>query len=157
MKIHPVHPMLVHAPIACWLLTSFFDALAIATQGDFFWQVAALMAAVGVAAGALAAMAGAMDFSRAQSQAPKLVLAHASLMSGAWVLALVSLIGRVNASYQAILPAPWWAVTASATAVLLMIVGAWCGGEMVYGRGIGVDRARNGGERAASEANERNM
>lgn len=147
--------MLVHAPIACWLLTSFFDVLAIALHSDFFWQVAALMAALGVAAGAFAAMAGAMDFSRAQSQAPKLVLAHASLMSGAWLLALVSLIGRVSAGYQAILPAPWWAVAAAATAVLLMVAGAWCGGEMVYGRAIGVDRASSAGATPNSETSER--
>jgi len=27
-----------------------------------------------------------------------------------------------------------------ATALVLMIAGAWCGGEMVYGKGVGVSR-----------------
>lgn len=147
--------MLVHLPIACWVLISFFDILAIALHADFFWQVAALMAALGVAAGAFAAMAGAMDFARAHNEAPRLVLTHASLMSGAWLLALISLMGRVSAGYQAILPPPWWAVVAAATTVLLMIVGAWCGGEMVYGRGIGVDHVASPGETSKSKTSER--
>jgi uncharacterized membrane protein len=138
MNPHPVHPMLVHAPIACWVLTSLFDATALAFKADFFWQSAALMSAIGVAAGALAATAGAMDFAPAQAKAPKLAVTHASLMSGAWILATIGLIGRVGGDYQAILPPPWWAIAASAAAFLTMIAGAWCGGEMVYGRAIGV-------------------
>jgi uncharacterized membrane protein len=130
--------MLVHAPIACWALTPFCDALALALGVNFFWQAAALMAAIGVAAGALAATAGAMDLTRAQAKAPKLAIAHASLMSSAWVLATIGLIGRVGADYQAILPAPWWAIAAGGAAFVIMIAGAWCGGEMVYGHAIGV-------------------
>jgi uncharacterized membrane protein len=130
--------MLVHAPIACWTLTSFFDVMALALNTDFFWQSAALMAAVGVGAGALAATAGAMDLTAAQAKAPRLAITHASLMSGAWILATIGLIGRVGGDYQAILPPPWWAVTASGAAFLTMIAGAWCGGEMVYGHAIGV-------------------
>lgn len=138
--------MLVHAPIACWALTPFCDALALALNVDFFWQAAALMAALGVLAGALAATAGAMDFARAQAKAPKLVLAHASLMSGAWVLATIGLIGRIDDSYQAILPPPWWAIALGLAVFLIMIAGAWCGGEMVYGHAIGVrDQAANEG------------
>jgi uncharacterized membrane protein len=130
--------MLVHAPIACWSLTVFCDVLAITLGNDFFWQAAALTNVVGVAAGALAAMAGAVDLPRARAQAPRLALTHASFMSGAWLLATISLIGRVSADYQVMLPPPWWAVSAGVVAFLVMIVGAWCGGEMVYGRGIGV-------------------
>ena len=138
--------MLVHAPIACWALTSFFDAAALAIGAAFFWQAALLMAAIGVVAGALAAMAGAMDLARAQAKAPKLAIAHASLMSSAWVLATIGLIGRMGGDYLAVLPPPWWAIAASGAAFLIMIVGAWCGGEMVYGHAIGVrDQNPNGG------------
>lgn len=138
MQMHPLHPVLVHAPIVCWTLTPLFDALAGAANQPFFWMVGALMAAIGTAAGALAATAGAMDLPRAQAKAPKLALAHASLMGSAWMLATIGLIGRLGADYQAVLPPPWWAVTTSAGAFLAMVVGAWCGGELVYGRGIGV-------------------
>jgi uncharacterized membrane protein len=109
-----------------------------ARQSDFFWETAALTNVVGVAAGALAAMAGAADLPRARARASRLALTHASLMSSAWVLATISLVGRVSSDYQAVMPPPWWAVSAGVAAVPVMIVGAWCGGEMVYGRGIGV-------------------
>jgi uncharacterized membrane protein len=136
--MHPLHPLLVHAPIACWTLTPFFDAIALALHVAFFWQAAALMAAIGVVAGALAATAGAVDLPRAQAKVPRLAIAHASLMSGAWLLATIGLLGRIGADYQAILPPPGWAIAASGAAFLIMIGGAWCGGEMVYGHAIGV-------------------
>ncbi|MGE3839063.1 MAG: DUF2231 domain-containing protein [Hyphomonadaceae bacterium] len=138
MKPHPVHPMLVHVPIACWILTPFCDAVALAFHIDFFWQAAALVAAIGVMAGALAATAGAMDFARAQAKAPTLALSHASLMSGAWVLATIGLIGRIGGGYHAIVPPPWWTIAFGGVVFLIMIAGAWCGGEMVYGHAIGV-------------------
>ncbi len=136
--------MLVHAPIACWMMTPLCDVLAISLGGTFFWQSAAFIAAIGVAAGALAATVGAMELSRAQANAAKLALVHAGLMSSAWLLSTVGLIGRINESYSAVAPAPWWAIGAGAGAFVIMLVGAWCGGEMVYGRGVGVrERASN--------------
>ena len=36
----------------------------------------------------------------------------------------------------------WQAVAAGVLTALLMVAGAWCGGEMVYGRGIGVGTSR---------------
>lgn len=147
MRAHPIHPMLVHAPITCWALTPFFDAMAIALKANFFWQAAALMTAIGVVAGALAATAGAMDLARAHATAPKLAIAHASLMSSAWVLSTFSLIGRIGGDYQAISPPSWWAIAASGAALLIMIAGAWCGGEMVYGHAIGVRKQTPGAGR----------
>ena len=138
MKLHPLHPLLVHAPIACWAFTPVFDAIALVFNVSFFWQAGALMAAIGVLAGAVAATAGAIDLPHAQAKVSKLAVAHASLMSGAWLLATIGLIGRVGSGFQAILPPPWWAIAASSAALLIMIVGAWCGGEMVYGHAIGV-------------------
>jgi uncharacterized membrane protein len=48
------------------------------------------------------------------------------------------LFGRISADYAVVTPAPIWAIAASAVAFALMLVGAWCGGEMVYARGVGV-------------------
>ncbi len=130
--------MLVHAPIGCWIMTPICVALALTLPQDAFWQAGAILAAFGVLFGALAATAGAMDVPRANTKAPKLVLVHAGLMTSAWALSTASLFGRISADYAAITPAPIWAVAASAVALALMLAGAWCGGEMVYGRGVGV-------------------
>jgi uncharacterized membrane protein len=134
---HPIHPMLVHVPVACWLLAPLCDGVALATGWTVLWTMSALLIGVGIAGGALAATAGAMDYARAHAVAPRLVRAHALLMGSAWTVALVGLIGRV-ADRQVVTPAPWWAIAACFATAALMIAGAWCGGEMVYGRGIGV-------------------
>jgi len=136
---HPLHPMLVHVPVACWLLMPLSDGIALLLGMMPLWQVSATLAAVGVAWGALAATAGAMDYARADRVAPRLVRAHAALMAGAWTVSLIGLFGRF-AEGQAVLPPPGWAIAAGLVALVLMIAGAWCGGEMVYGRGIGVSR-----------------
>jgi uncharacterized membrane protein len=130
--------MLVHAPIGCWLLTPICDALALTLQQDAFWRTGAIIAAFGVLFGAVAATAGAMDIPRAKTKAPKLVLVHAGLMASAWTLSAAGLFGRISADYAVVTPAPIWAIAASAVAFALMLVGAWCGGEMVYARGVGV-------------------
>jgi uncharacterized membrane protein len=135
---HPLHPTLVHAPIACWIMTPLCDGLALALGQDFFWQAGALIAAFGVLFGALAATAGAIDLPRAKTKAPRLALVHAGLMASAWALSTLGLFGRITADYAAATPAPIWAIAASAVAFALMLAGAWCGGEMVYGRSVGV-------------------
>ena len=139
---HPLHPMLVHVPVACWLLAPLSDGAALATGWPLLWTISALLLGTGVAWGALAATAGAMDYARAQTVAPKLVRAHATLMGGAWAVGLLSLIGRLGAHHQLVVPPPGWAIAACFATAALMIAGAWCGGEMVYGRGIGVEAAR---------------
>ncbi len=139
--MHPVHPMLVHAPIVCWVFIPGCDLAAQFIAADFFHQVAALLAALGAAGGALAATAGAMDFERAQKAAPKTAIAHASLMGVAFVLGLASLLGRVDThDMHVLLPPPVWAIAASALGLAVMVGGAVCGGELVYGHGVGVRR-----------------
>lgn len=138
MKLHPVHPMLVHAPLACWVFIPVCDALALTMGRDVFWQASALLSAFGAAGGALAATFGALDLPRAKERAARLSIIHASLMSVAWLLASASLFGRLAPNYAAITPAPSWAVAVCGIALLVTLAGAWCGGEMVYGRGVGV-------------------
>ncbi|HYD11228.1 MAG TPA: DUF2231 domain-containing protein [Allosphingosinicella sp.] len=138
---HPLHPMLVHVPVACWLLAPLSDGAALGTGWTLFWTVSALLLAVGTGWGLLAATAGAMDYGRAHAVAPRLVNAHALLMGGALTVAVVSLLGRIGADRHVVVPAPWWAIAAGLGTAALMLAGAWCGGEMVYGRGIGVSKA----------------
>jgi uncharacterized membrane protein len=138
--MHPVHPMLVHAPIACWSLTPVCDVLALGLNREEFWVVSAFLAAAGAVLGALAATAGSLDFERGHRAAPKIAIAHAVLMGSAWVLSTLGALGRVAADDSPLSPPHWWAIAAGVGALVLMVGGAWCGGEMVYGRGVGVRR-----------------
>lgn len=132
--------MLVHAPIACWTLTPVCDALAIALNADAFWTIAAFLAAAGAALGALAATAGSLDFERGYAAAPKIAVAHASFMGGALTASIIGALGRFAADYSVLAPPHWWAIAAGVAALVLTVAGAWCGGELVYGRGVGVRR-----------------
>ena len=134
--------MLVHVPVACWLLAPLSDLAALTAGWPVLWTMSALLLGVGVAWGALAATAGALDYARAHAVAPRLVNAHVMLMGSAWTVALLGLFGRIGGERQVAVPPPWWAIVACFATALLMIAGAWCGGEMVYGRGIGVRPGR---------------
>jgi uncharacterized membrane protein len=140
MRMHPVHPMLAHGPVACWTLAPLSDVAAAVTHAPFFGPASALLAAVGAAAALLAATAGALDDAPASEWAPWLVLTHAALMTTALIRAGAGLLGRVGPGYSAVVPPPIWAIDLGVAAFLAMAVGAGFGGEMVYGRGIGVQR-----------------
>jgi uncharacterized membrane protein len=144
-RMHPLHPLLAHAPVACWTLVPLSDLAAACLHAAswpaaFFWQASALLAGTGVAGALLAATAGTLDYARASETAPRLVMTHASLMATALVLAAAGLFGRLGAGYAPVLPPPAWAIGLGVLAFLVMAVGAGFGGEMVYGRGIGVRR-----------------
>lgn len=141
MKLHPVHPMLVHAPLAGWIFVPACDLLAVAMDRAFFSQAAALISAFALLGAAAAATFGALDLPRARERAAKLATTHAVLMGAAVLLSGASLFGRIDGAYAAITPTPLWAIAASALALVVALAGAWCGGEMVYGRGVGVDRS----------------
>jgi uncharacterized membrane protein len=137
MRLHPLHPMSVHFPIACIVFTPLLDLWA----GSGFTPAraaGALSAGGALAFGVIAASFGALEGERGYAASPRLVIAHASLMTTAILLCAISLAGRVRADLSILSSPTPWAVAASALALLVMAAGAALGGEMVYGRGVGV-------------------
>ena len=68
---HPLHPALVHFPVACWSLATFAD-LASLRLGEPAWRLAGMMLAIGTLS-ALAAMgAGLFEFARIAEGSPAL-------------------------------------------------------------------------------------
>ena len=137
---HPIHPMLVHLPIACWLLAPACDVAAMAQGGAFFWQAGALLCGVGVISGALAATAGGMELERLKGRKDlqRIATIHASLMGSAWVIAMIALIGRLGDQFTAKAPAAAWVVALDFATAVILLAGAFFGGEMVYRHGVGV-------------------
>lgn len=142
MLRHPVHPMVVHLPVACWLLTAASDAAALALDRPFFWHVAAILSLVGIVFGAVAAMFGAADLGRIKGRpdVQRIGIIHASLMGTAWLGSLIALILRLDEMWLTLVPAPMAVPVLDAAVVLVLLAGAYFGGEMVYGRGVGVRR-----------------
>jgi uncharacterized membrane protein len=135
---HPVHPALVHFPVACWVLAPACDAAWLYT-GDPFWATAALwLTGAGVALALVAAVAGMMDLAALQGRDDALRTAgrHVLFMSVALTAAIASLIGRLAEAPPEVLGLPWF-VLAGAVAALATLTGGWFGGRLVYTHGAG--------------------
>ena len=132
--------MLVHLPLACWLLAPACDAVALLRGGEFFRQAAALLSGAGVGFGALAAMFGMLELERLKDRKDlqKIATIHASLMGTVWTLAVIALVGRLAEGFAAKTPAPMWVVVLDVLAAVVLLAGAFFGGEMVYRYGVGV-------------------
>src|SRR5262245_60513528 len=91
---HPLHPALVHFPVACWTAVPVLDAIYLPTQAPALWQAGFVCLLVGVVMGLIAMGAGLMDLMAIPSDSPAQATAqrHMLLMGSAWsvyVLALV--------------------------------------------------------------------
>jgi len=134
--------MLVHFPLAAWLLTAASDAAALAMGRPFFWHVSALLCLTGLVMGGIAAMFGAMELPRVKGQAKleRLAIIHGSVMGGAWVVALVAMVLRIDSSLLTRVPAPVIVPILDFVVAALLLAGAVLGGELVYRYGVGVKR-----------------
>jgi uncharacterized membrane protein len=132
--LHPLHPALAHFPLAFWLGSCASDLLALETGTPVWWTVSRHAVAAGVIMGALALAAGVLElWLRALPRAAvRWMTVHASLMSTALLLFMVSL------SLRAASPPPFAALAMSFSGSALIVVGAFCGGTLVYRFGVGV-------------------
>ena len=132
--LHPVHPALAHFPLAFWLGSSVSDLIALKTGDTVWWTVSHYAVAAGVIMGAVALLAGGLELWLRQlpRAAVRWAAVHASLMSSALLLFMVSL------SWRAVTPPPLSAVGISFAGSLLVLAGGFCGGTLVYGYGVGV-------------------
>lgn len=142
--MHPLHPISVHAPLACFLFTPLADAAALLTGDDATWRIGALTTAGAVAFGVLAATLGALDFEKAHAKAPKIVISHLTAMAAALIFATASLIGRIGEGMAIIAPPPDWALICGVLAAASAIVGGYFGGDLVYRHGVNVERKEPG-------------
>ncbi|MFP4003836.1 MAG: DUF2231 domain-containing protein [Alphaproteobacteria bacterium] len=135
---HPVHPVLVHFPVACWLLAPACDVAWLFTD-DAFWATAALwLTGTGVAFALMAAIAGMIDLAALEGRDDALRTAgwHVAFVSIALTAAILSLIGRWASEPEPLLGVPW-PLWAGALAALATLAGGWFGGRLVYTHGAG--------------------
>lgn len=135
--LHPLHPVLAHFPVAFWLGASVADLIALKTGAAAWWTVSHHAVAAGTIMGALALLAGLLELwlRKLPPAARTWVAVHASLMASALVVFMVSL------SWRTTTPPPMPAVLLSLAGCVLVLVGGYCGGTLVYRFGVGVWRA----------------
>lgn len=136
---HPLHPALVHFPIACWSLATIAD-LASLQWGEPAWKLAGALLAIGTLA-ALAAMAGGfLELAKLDADHPAMRDAnrHMLLAMTAWSLYAASLFLRLD-GMTLLRPDPVDIGLGVAGFGVLAVAG-WFGGKLVYRHGVGVER-----------------
>lgn len=131
---HPIHPMLVGVPIGLWVFSMAADLIFLFGWGSSVWKTVALYTIAGGIVGALiAAVPGFMDFtSISDRDVRKIAVAHMAANLTVVALFALSFWLRLN-NLLGGLP-----VAVSAIATMLLGVGGWLGGEMVFIHGMGV-------------------
>lgn len=138
---HPLHPAVVHFPIAAWTTTLFSD-LAYVLNGDaVWWTIAYWSMLVGIVTGVLAMGAGFIELVAIAADHPAwpAINQHMAFMGGSWLVFVVDLILReVEAAPSALLA--WPLAALSGLGYMLLLVGGHKGASLVYAHGLG--RAR---------------
>jgi len=134
---HPVHPMLIHFPVAA-LLGLIATDLAYLFSEDFFWARAGLwLSGIGMVGGWFSGAVGLLDL-LAVAQIRRLTLAWCHALMAVMLLSLASLnwLLRIETgATDAIAP---WGLYLSLLTGLLIGFTSLLGGELVYDQAVGV-------------------
>lgn len=137
---HPVHPILVHFPIACWTIATGIDVVGmLAPLGDSLGGVSwpafsHLLLWCGLFFSAPAVVAGIIDYARLPEsvQTSGRIAVHVGAMIGALLLFLAATLIRLReSSFEA--PVAWYVVTLEAAGLLCLIVGGFFASIVVFG------------------------
>ena len=133
---HPIHPMLVPIPIACFIGVLLTD-LTYWWSAEMMWaDFSAWLVSVGVIFAYLAAVFGLIDFLsshsiRAQLPAWPHAIGNAVLL----ILATLNMFVHSRDAWTSVVP---WGLALSAATVLILMFTAWMGRSLVYRHGVGV-------------------
>ncbi len=134
---HPIHPMLVHFPVATWFLATLGDIASLFTHEQVGW-VAGVLLVIGTMTALLAMVTGLVELGKIDSQSPAANIAnqHMILILTSWSFYAVSLFLRLDGTQ---LEQPGSLAIASSVAGLIFLCSAgWMGGKLVYEYGVGI-------------------
>jgi uncharacterized membrane protein len=133
---HPIHATLAPFPIVCFTLTLLTD-LAYWQSSNLMWQYfSEWLLLAGLVFGALAALAGAVDFLvRPATRAAAAAWSHAIGSAIVLVLAIVNSFVHAADGWTGVVP---YGLILSAVTVLIMVVSDWFGRALVFRYGVGV-------------------
>lgn len=131
---HPLHPALTDVPLGAWTAAVAFDAASVATDRGELAGCATAAIAVGLTGAVAAAVAGVTDWSDTDGQSRRVGFVHGALNLTATALFGTSLVMRRRDQ----------CARGRVCALLGYVVAlgaAYLGGDLVYGRQIGVNHA----------------
>lgn len=128
----PLHPFLVHFPIAFWLLAPVFDVATLAAGPTPWWMLGLSATILGIAIGALAIAAGLLEYLQPSLAGIDMRLAarHGIRTTLAWC------VFTAKAILMALLPLAQWSMLISLALGLLgcalLVQGVYFGTRQVY-------------------------
>jgi len=156
---HPLHPAIVHIPIALWVGALVFDALTLSNIGGnglvrtSFWAIL-----IGLISTLLVVPSGIAEWMQIKREKPAWTLAlwHMLLNVCVTVIMVVSLILRTGSALTA-QRVPMMAFVLVVVADVVLMVSGYIGGRMVYEHGIGVARQTKNKWREIAAAGNANL
>lgn len=138
---HPLHPALVHFPVACWTAAPVTDMVYLLLREPPWWTTSWWLLAIGCLTGLVAISAGTLDLFAIPAKHPAQAVAqrHLLLMGSAWCLLLLDLLLRPLSGIPDV-KIVWSGFALSVAGWLIMLTGAYAGARLVYEFGIGQTR-----------------
>lgn len=148
---HPIHPMLIHFPVAA-LLGLIATDIAFVLTADAFWARAGLwLAGIGMAGGWLSGSVGLLDLIIV-SQIRRLVIAWCHALIAVMLLSLATLNWFLRVGEPEELIQPWGLYLSMLTGLLITIT-SLLGGELVYDHAVGVSPVKMAKRRRKARRN----
>lgn len=137
---HPVHALLSDFPLALLGTSLVWDVIGMLRNEGVWWAISFWDMALGVAAGVAAATAGAVDYTAIGRDDPAMASAtrHMLLMGTAISLYSVALLVRGGPSPPTGM-SRISTLTLEGAGLILLGVGGWFGGHLVFHHGVGRD------------------
>lgn len=134
---HPLHPAITDIPIGAWLLAVIFDILWLVSPATNAWAArgAEVAVVIGILAAIGAAVTGMADWSDTYGAERTVGLYHAGLNTLALVLYVISFVLRLGVSSGESAAA----AIIGFVAIIAVLIAAYLGGDMVFGKGTGVN------------------
>lgn len=135
---HPLHPMLIPFPLAFLTGAFFADVLGVAFEAPGFWITAWHLSIAGVVMGLVAAVPGLVDYVFTvppRSSGKRRATQHLAVNVGAVALFASTWFIRGDAE----IPPDPAILLLEGIGVVLLVMGGWMGGTLVYRNQVGVD------------------
>ncbi|KRW72197.1 hypothetical protein BBI09_07650 [Stutzerimonas xanthomarina] len=137
---HPLHPMLIHFPVAALTGLLPVDLAYLWTLDEFWWRAGLWLSGVGALGGWVASIFGLIDLISVRQIRLKITAwCHAIL--AVMMLSLASLNWVLRYHDEAV-SMQYWALYLSAITAALIALAAYLGGRLVYEHAVGVDVER---------------
>jgi uncharacterized membrane protein len=136
MPGHPLHPAVVHFPIALLLSATAADVARVAGLTSDV-HIAPILIAGGLAMGVVAMALGMIDFIRLEEAVVPHALRHMAAVGVAWLGYGIALYLRREV-FSGAADVSSASVAVSVVSALVLALGGWLGGRLVYTFGAGV-------------------